>query len=169
MNSLKALKVLINFFYYGFFIAALMVFYLHVFTPGGSLNSLLIDLSRTGHEDPSSPMNTINRWNLVLNVTRIILFFTILYFFRKAVMSFVVGNVFSRETRKYFSLMGMATVLLGLLKMFVKIFINYTLFPLNFTGVESTYFTIALGLLFIYISKVLEQSAILEAESKLTI
>lgn len=175
MKSLKTLQWLINFFFFGFCLAILLALLLFVFLPGGSLNQLLIELSKTGLEDSAKTIFQINYITLLLNVLRIILFGVVLYFLRKVVMNFAVGRVFDIATRNSLKYMGLYIVLLGVLKMTMQILIPYylghglTLFSLDFAGVGSTYFIIAIGLLFSYMSKVLEQSALVQQENELTI
>ena len=175
MNYLKTLQYLINFFFFGFFFAVFAVIFIHIFTPAGSFYDLLLDLSKTGFADNLLESDRLNYLTLTINLIRFLLFTLILIFFRKAVMKFVVGKVFDEVTRKNLKYMGIFTVLLGCLKMFAKVWVPYfldkgiTIFSLNFTGFGSTYFIIALGLFFIYMSKVLEESAILQQENELTI
>ena len=148
---------------------------MYLIIPGESLYTLLVATSRTGLEKHSINGQEINLFTLILNLTRFLLFSAILIFFRKVVMKFVVGNIFGESTRKNLKYMGLSTIMLGILKMFMNVYLPYvfgkglTLFSLNFKGFESTYFIIALGLLFIYMSKVLKESSILKEENALTI
>lgn len=175
MFYLKCLHGIINFLYFGFFIALFLFSLVIIFTPGGSIHELLYEFSLMGYEDHTILSKDINFFTLFINIGRLLLFISILYFFRKIVSCFRIGNAFNNPTRNYFKYMGFATIALGLLKMFIGIYIPYyfglgiAFGSLNFTELESTYFIIALGLLFIYIAKVLELSAMHEEENRLTI
>lgn len=175
MTYLKTLQNLMDFYFFGFFLSMIVILSLYIFGIVGSFNDLLLGLSRTGLEKHSIDQQEVIYLNVFIHLIQFALFFAILLFFRRVVDGFSVGNVFNLSTRKNLKYMGLCTTVYGLLKMLVKVCVlnmfgeGNTIFSLEFTGFGSTYFITCLGLMFIYMSIVLEKSAILQKENELTI
>jgi len=175
MKSITLLKGIINFFFLGFIIASLIIVYLTVFIPGGSLDSLWSFLASSNIMG-GRPLDYLSpNILLVINMTRVALFFFILFHFRFSVLKFRVDNIYGADVRRHLDYMGYGCIIFAAIQICLRTIVpilynkGYNIFPLNFTAFNSAYFIIALGLLFIYFSKVLEQAAILKSENDLTI
>ena len=105
--------------------------------------------------------------------------FMILYYLRRFIVNSANGKSLDKLTRKYLRMAGIFCLLYGIIKIpqlsaFLSFYFNYTssdssILSAGFMEVGSLCFTFLIGLFFIYLSKVLELSDMIEKENRLTI
>lgn len=162
MKVLMILKKLINFTYFSF--VPLAIFYL-IFP---LYSSSIIYESRSMF------------WlNIILPTVYLSVIFMIIFFLRKFVLNSFVNKPFDESARKYLKLSGIFCVVYGSLSL-PQIFgyivyystvgvdhVNSMVY--NFLNFGTFHYSILIGLFFIYMSKILEVSDLMEQENQLTI
>lgn len=114
-------------------------------------------------------------FKLILLYIFIFLFMFSIYFLRKLVNNFTNNEIFSAEQELYLRNIGIIilcyTVLSSLIPLIVDLFLKEKMtFYIGFTaGFGSFWFLLALGLFFIYLSKVFRNARLLKEENDYTV
>jgi len=181
MNILTTLKRLINVFYLVFIIIACLSMVAPFY---GATGASFIQVTKevlSMHGTDMYISTGFEYWvNLFWNVFHLGMFFMILFYLRKFVIQSVVGESFDKSTRKYLNLAGTIAFVYGSIRLISNILspfffesMNVELYAmilsLDFLGFGSPFFISLIGLVFIYLSQVLELSDIINEESRLTI
>ena len=164
MKSINTLKLMIDFFFYGQVLAmgAFMVFsaYRGNFNIGGC-----------GFEN----LNATVLIFMLFTILRIGSFFFAIYHIKELVSSFMKNNLFTNDTSGHMKFIGYGFILFSVAESFAESLhatINHTgdtWWSANFMGFNSGWFQFTLGLLFIFLDKVLRDAKELKQENDLTI
>lgn len=118
----------------------------------------------------------------VFPLVHLIIIFMILFFLRKFVLHATVGTPLDASSRKYLKLSGIFCLIYGLLRVpqFFALITFYRVVGFDdvnsisqltgfFVDLGSLFYSLLIGLFFIYLSKVLESSYLIKQENQLTI
>ncbi len=116
---------------------------------------------------------------LVLPLVHVGFIFMILFYLRKFVIQSFKGDTLQKSTTKHLKLAGIFCIVYGVIRLpqifgiiqfysIVGMENPFLLFE-DFLNLGSLYYTILIGLFFIYLSKIMDQSNLIKQENQLTI
>lgn len=174
MKTLKILHLVIDLFLLAIVITILLQIIFFFISIGDPDFRFISDISKY----ESQGKKTIYILGVILHYCTGLLFIIAIFNLRMVVSRFEKGFSFDQKTRKYFSRAGWMTLLYGLIKYFLDVYLGYLLgekgislisFDSKHISFTSYMFFIVLGLFFIYLAKLFEKSDHLEKENELTI
>lgn len=160
MKLLTVLKYSINFIFFSFILTELLVHVLSIYN-GQYASDIYF------------------WWTITYILIHEIIILMVLYYLRKFVLNADKGTPLDKSTRKYLKLSGIFCLIYGFLDSYKLIIVfefysttgeyNNPFFVENIWACSSLFFTIFIGLFFIYLSQVLASSDEIRQENKLTI
>lgn len=175
MKTLNILQIVMDIFFFVilfFAFAYLSMIIPNLFNP--DIDFLIVGIP----ENPTVWENAIYTLGMVLNLVNVLLFIITLLNLRRIVHRFKKGEIYEHNTRKYFKYAGWATLIYGIIKFLLDDYwefflgekeLSFLSFNVDLYGFGSYLFIIVLGLLFIYLARILEKSDELQKENELTI
>ena len=160
MKLLTVLRYSINFIFFSFILTELLVHVLSIYNGQYASDDYFW-------------------WSIIFILIHEIIILMVLYYLRKFVINADKGTPLDKSTRKYLMLSGIFCLLYGFLDCYklTGVFEFYSttgeydspFFVESIWAIGSLFFTIFIGLFFIYLSKVLASSDEIRQENKLTI
>ncbi len=182
MDVLTVLKHAINAFFFVYLIIACLWMIPPINgTPGLDFINVINNTVTNGSGGPVEEIEGAFYWyQLIWFTFHIIMFLLILFFFRKFVLHSVVGESFDKSTRKYLRYAGICCIIYGAIRVCTDVIgpLAYywrgaqdylVMLSMDFVGFGSPFFTLIIGLFFMYLSKVLALSEMIHHENELTI